>query len=64
MNLKKEANKYDKIIKKNLEVLFLPFLEQLIIERLQQVAKGELSLQRYIRQLNILSGLRKLHELT
>lgn len=35
-----------------------------IIERLQQVAKGELSLQKYIRQLNVLSGLRKLHELT
>ena len=34
-----------------------------IIERLQQVAKGERSLQTYIRQLNVLSGLRKLHEL-
>ena len=31
-----------------------------IIERLQQVAKGEFSLQKYIRQLNVLSGLRKL----
>lgn len=35
-----------------------------ILERLRQVAKGELSLQKYIRQLNVLSGLRKLHELT
>lgn len=35
-----------------------------ILERLQQVAKGDLSLQKYIRQLNVLSGLRKLHEQT
>ena len=35
-----------------------------IVERLRQVAKGELSLQKYLRQLNVLSGLRKLHELT
>lgn len=116
MKPKKEANKYDKIIKENLEALFLPFLEQLmnirilsfegfelidigrldfgqllssqipevvvlailadfkkkppevairsIVKRLQKVAKGELSLEKYIRQLNVLSGLRKLHELT
>ncbi|MCB0615622.1 MAG: hypothetical protein KDC75_20030, partial [Phaeodactylibacter sp.] len=30
----------------------------------QKVVKGELSLQKYIRQLNVMSGLRKLHELT
>jgi len=30
MKPKKEANKYDKIIKENLEALFLPFLEQLL----------------------------------
>ena len=35
-----------------------------IVERLQKVVKGELSLQKYIRQLNVMSGLRKLHELT
>ncbi len=35
-----------------------------ILERLQQVARGELSLEKYLRQLNVLSGLRKLHELT
>lgn len=34
-----------------------------IIGRLQKVAKGKLSLQKFIRQLNVLSGLRKLHEL-
>ena len=35
-----------------------------IVERLRQVTKGELSLQKYIRQLNVMSGLRKLQELT
>lgn len=35
-----------------------------VLERLQQVAKGVLSLEKYLRQLNVLSGLRKLHELT
>lgn len=35
-----------------------------ILERFRQVARGKLSLQKYIRQLNVLSGLRKLHELT
>lgn len=35
-----------------------------ILERLKRVVKGELSLEKYIRQLNVLSGLRKLHELT
>ncbi len=34
------------------------------LEGLQQVAKGVRSLQEYLRQLNVLSGLRKLHELT
>ncbi|MCB0598060.1 MAG: hypothetical protein KDD28_28540, partial [Phaeodactylibacter sp.] len=45
MKPKKEANKYDKIIKENLEALFLPFLEQLLGIRILSAERLPVRLQ-------------------
>ncbi len=60
-----ESKSFDKIIKENLEEILLPLAKKLLgFEIVHSKPMGELELQKYVRQLNILSRLRKLQDIT